>query len=95
MINLSGSRPEILPARRYPRACSKGARLSVQMLAPDAPCFGQTQSHYAPKTRAEHSPAAQLPERAAELFAVVLCCDGTADASKLCSPANAELLCFR
>ena len=97
MINLSGSRPEILRHGVITRAMLEEVLdCPVPDAGADAPrASGRLKSHYAPKTRAELLPAAQLPERAAELASegIVLAVMGPQMLRALL-PANAELAAF-
>ena len=97
MINLSGSRPEILRHGVITRAMLEEVLDSpVPDAGADAPrASGRLKSHYAPKTRAELLPAAQLPERAAELASegITLAVMGPQMLRALL-PANAELAAF-
>lgn len=71
MVNLSGSRPEILRHGVITRAMLE-AELGcpVPDAGSDAPrASGRLKSHYAPKTRAELLPPEDLPARAAALAA--------------------------
>ena len=94
MINLSGSRPEILRHGVITRAMLEEVLdCPVPDAGADAPrASGRLKSHYAPKTRAELLPAARLPERAAELASegIVLAVMGPQMLRALL-PANAEL----
>lgn len=97
MINLSGSRPEILRHGVITRAMLEEVLdCPVPDAGADAPrASGRLKSHYAPKTRAELLPAARLPERAAELASegIVLAVMGPQMLRALL-PANAELAAF-
>ena len=71
MVNLSGARPEILRHGVITRAMlEETLGCPVPDAGSDAPrASGRLKSHYAPKTRAELLPEAEVPERAAALAA--------------------------